>query len=169
METLFNVSPDMLMIGMLVLVVLLMTTIVLLIVQLSNTSRMKHRLKRFMTGRSGQNLEEAVVRAIEDISLLKEATEKNRKELKDQRRRLQGTYQKLGLVKYDAFQQMGGQLSFCLVLLDENNCGYIMNSVHSTEGCYSYAKEVRNGKCKMDLSKEESEAMAMAMNSNKQQ
>ena len=155
------------MLGMLVLAVLLITTIVLLIVQLSNTYRMKHRLKRFMTSRSGQNLEEAVVRAIEDIALLQEATEKNRKELKEQRRRLQSTYQKLGLVKYDAFQQMGGQLSFCLVMLDENNCGYIINSVHSTEGCYSYAKEVWNGKCKLDLSKEESEAMAMAMNSNK--
>ena len=72
-------------------------------------------------------------------------------------------YQKRGLIKYDAFQQMGGQLSFSLALLDENNTGFIINSVHSTEGCYSYTKEIRNGTSAIDLSAEEAEALAMAM------
>ena len=69
----------------------------------------------------------------------------------------------MGLIKYDAFQQMGGQLSFSLALLDENNTGFIINSVHSTEGCYSYTKEIRNGTSAIDLSAEEAEALAMAM------
>ena len=58
---------------------------------------------------------------------------------------------------------MGGQLSFSLALLDENNTGFIINSVHSTEGCYSYTKEIRNGTSAIDLSAEEAEALAMAM------
>lgn len=53
------------------------------------------------------------------------------------------SFQKFGIVKYDAFQQMGGQLSFSLVLLNENDNGFIINSVHSTEGCYSYSKEIK--------------------------
>ena len=44
---------------------------------------------------------------------------------------MESAYQKMGLVKYDAFNQMGGQLSFSLALLDENNNGFIINSVHS--------------------------------------
>ena len=54
-------------------------------------------------------------------------------------------YDTVGIIKYDAFQQMGGKLSFSLALLDENNNGFIINSVHSTEGCYSYTKEIKNG------------------------
>lgn len=69
----------------------------------------------------------------------------------------------MGIVKYDAFSQMGGQLSFCIALLDENDNGFIINSVHSTEGCYTYTKEIKNGECKITLGTEEAEAMAIAM------
>lgn len=68
----------------------------------------------------------------------------------------------MGLVRYDAFNQMGGQLSYSLALLDENNNGFIINSVHSTEGCYSYSKEIRNGDNSISLSQEEAEALAIA-------
>ena len=76
---------------------------------------------------------------------------------------MESAYQKMGLVKYDAFSQMGGQLSFSLALLDENNNGFIINSVHSSEGCYSYTKEIKLGQCAIDLGAEEAEALAMAM------
>lgn len=58
---------------------------------------------------------------------------------------------------------MGGKLSFCLALLDENNNGFILNSVHSTEGCYSYTKEIKNGNCNISLGEEEKKALDMAM------
>ena len=72
---------------------------------------------------------------------------------------------KKNIVKYDAFNQMGGQLSFSLALLDENNNGFILNSVHSAEGCYSYTKEIIGGKCAIDLGEEEKQALALAMKS----
>jgi len=58
---------------------------------------------------------------------------------------------------------MGGKLSFCLALLDENNNGFILNSVHSTEGCYSYTKSIEKGECKISLGEEELKALNMAM------
>jgi hypothetical protein len=67
------------------------------------------------------------------------------------------------LVKYDAFNQMGGQLSFSLALLDENNNGFILNSVHSAEGCYSYTKEIVNGESSISLGEEEKQALNNAM------
>ena len=76
---------------------------------------------------------------------------------------MEKTFQKVGIIKYDAFNQMGGKLSFCLALLDENNNGFILNSVHSTEGCYSYTKQIVEGKSKIDLGKEEEEALKMAI------
>ncbi|MDE5679264.1 MAG: DUF4446 family protein, partial [Lachnospiraceae bacterium] len=76
---------------------------------------------------------------------------------------MESAFQKVGIVKYDAFHQMGGQLSFSLALLDENNNGFVLNSVHSTEGCYTYTKEIKNGECTISLGDEEKKALSMAM------
>ena len=97
--------------------------------------------------------------------------ENNKKDIRNLYKRLESTYQKMGLVRYDAFSQMGGQLSFCLALLDENDNGFILNSVHSTEGCYSYTKEIKGGEYNnpnVTLSEEEMEALGIAKNNVRQ-
>ena len=76
-------------------------------------------------------------------------------------------FQKVGLVKYDAFNEMGGKLSFSLALLNETEDGFVMNAVHSREGCYTYVKEIIAGNSIIVLSPEETEALNMAKNSNK--
>ena len=63
------------------------------------------------------------------------------------------------MVKYDAFQEMGGKLSFSLCLLNEKDDGFIINAMHSREGCYTYIKEIIAGKCVIILSEEEKEAL----------
>ena len=57
----------------------------------------------------------------------------------------QAGYQKTGIVKYNAFKGMGGNLSFVIAMLDDNNTGFVLNSVHSREGCYLYLKDVVEG------------------------
>ena len=130
-----------LLIGMAVAVLLLLIFLILLIVQIRKTSKLKKRLDKF----------------------LKANTEKNKKDIRTLYKNMESAYQKMGLVKYDAFNQMGGQLSFSLALLDENNNGFIINSVHSSEGCYSYTKEIKLGQCAIDLGSEEAEALSIAM------
>lgn len=77
--------------------------------------------------------------------------------------RLVSSYQKIGLVKYDAFKEIGGKLSFVLVLLTEEDNGFIINSMHSSrEGCFTYAKEVVNGEAFVILSEEEQQALEEA-------
>jgi len=58
---------------------------------------------------------------------------------------------------------MGGKLSFSLVMLDNRNNGYIINSMHSREGCYTYIKEIINGKSYIDLGDEERKALDQAL------
>ena len=108
-------------------------------------------------------MEQDIVSLYEDNKFLKAAAEKNKKDIRVLYKKAEISYQKMGLVKYDAFHQMGGQLSFCLAMLNEKNDGFIINSVHSTEGCYSYTKEIRGGQSSLDLGKEEAEALAIAM------
>jgi len=147
----------------LVLLFLCIVLLILLIVQIVKTSKLKKRLDRFVLGKDGKSLEQDIISLYEDNKFLKNTTEKNKSDIKTLFKNMESAYQKMGLVKYDAFNQMGGQLSFCLALLDENNNGFIINSVHSTEGCYSYTKEIKRGESSIDLGKEELEALSMAM------
>lgn len=157
------IDPGYLLIAVAVLAVLMIVVIILLSVQINKSGKLKKRLDLFLIGSDGMSLEQDIVELCEDNKFLKNSTEKNRKDIRNLYKRMETAFQKMGLVKYDAFNQMGGQLSFCLALLDENNNGFILNSVHSTEGCYSYTKEIKNGTCAISLGTEEAEALDMAM------
>lgn len=152
-------------IGIILLVMLLIIIIllVLLIVNICSISKMKKQYKKFMTGKTAKSLEEEIVGLFEDNKFMKASITKNKKNIDQLYRRMEPTFQKIGLVKYDAFNQMGGQLSFCLTLLDENNNGFLINSVHNAEGCYLYSKEIVRGESEITLSEEEKKALDQAI------
>ena len=70
----------------------------------------------------------------------------------------------MSIVKYDAFKEMGGKLSFSMAMLDDKNSGYILTSVHTREGCYTYIKEIIKGESFVVLSEEERRALEEAKN-----
>ena len=143
--------------------ILLIAIIVLLIVQIVKYSKLKKKYEKFMKGKDAKSLEQDIIALFEDNKFIKNENEKNRKDIREIMRRMEYCYQKIGLVKYDAFQQMGGKLSFCLCLLDNKNNGFLLNSVHSSDGCYSYTKEIKKGESELSLGEEEKEALDMAM------
>jgi len=148
---------------LLALVILTIVLILLNIVSLVKISNLKKRLRKFMKGKDARSLEKEIIALHEDNKFLKNSTDTNKKDIRDLNKRFAKAFQKIGIVKYDAYQQMGGLLSFSLALLDEDNNGLILNSVHSTEGCYTYTKEVVYGECKLELSNEEKVALDQAM------
>lgn len=156
-----------LVIGLGVLLVIALILLIVLIVQAKKINKLQRRLDKFTTGKDGKSLEEDISALFEDNHFLKNQVDSNRKDIRTLFKKMESAYQKMGLVKYDAFQQMGGQLSFCLALLDENDNGFVMNSVHSTEGCYCYTKEIKNGESALALGKEEEEALEIALGKNK--
>ena len=124
------------------LMVFLLIILILMIVQMVKLSKMTKKYEKFMLGKNAKNLE---------------------KDIRSLYRNFEKAFQKIGVVKYDAFSQMGGQLSFSLALLDENDNGFILNSVHSTEGCYTYTKEIKHGECSIELGDEEKKALNIAI------
>lgn len=155
-----NMDLTYLFIGAFAAILLLLIAVIVLSV---NLGRLSKKYKKFMGGKNAKSLEKDIMGLYEDNKLIKASMEKNRKDIENLYRKLAGSFQKMGLVKYDAFNQMGGQLSFSLALLDENDNGFIINSVHSAEGCYSYTKEIKNGLCDISLGDEEKKALDMAM------
>ena len=142
---------------------LLLFLIILIIVQMVKLHKLTKKYKKFMTGNSAKNLEADIIGLYEDNKFMKALSDKNKKDIEILYNKLESAFQKIGIVKYDAFSQMGGQMSFCLALLDEKNNGFLINTVHSTDGCYSYTKEIRKGKCRISLGEEEIKALENAM------
>lgn len=149
--------------GMIFLLILVIVLLVLVVKQRHEVKMLQFRMKRLMNGKDAESLEDEIAYLVKDHKSLKQVVDLSKKDIEVLFHQMRSAYQKCGLVKYDAFQQMGGQLSFCLVLLDQDNNGVILNSVHSTEGSYCYSKEIKNGVGDVNLGKEEKEALAMAM------
>lgn len=143
--------------------VLILILFIIAIIQTVKLSKITKKYKKFMLGKNAKSLEKDIEGIYEDNKFIKASTEKNRKDIQSLYRKFESAFQKVGIVKYDAYNQMGGQLSFSLALLDENDNGFVLNSVHSTEGCYSYTKEIKNGLCEISLGDEEKKALDIAM------
>ena len=137
--------------------------LIIVIVLLVNLSRLSKKYKKFMGGKNAKSLEKDIMGLYEDNKLIKVSMDKNRKDIENLYRKFEGAFQKIGIVKYDAYNQIGGQLSFSLALLDENDNGFVLNSVHSADGCYSYTKEIKAGLCDISLGDEEKKALDIAM------
>ena len=153
-------DPMILIIGFSVLSLTLLVAFIVCIVKMNKLYR---RYDLFMRGKDAETLEDTL---IEILNQLKEMNAKDRA-TKDMTRvlskQVKDSYQKIGFVKYNAFKGMGGNLSFVLAMLDDNNSGFILDAVHSREGCYMYLKEVEEGATETVLGSEEQEALEQAL------
>ncbi|MDD7641278.1 MAG: DUF4446 family protein [bacterium] len=155
-------NMEFVLIGVAVLVLILLVLLILTIVNLSQIKKLKKKYTKFMSGSNAQSLEETITEHLNEIDGLISSNARNEKNIDQLKNQIRFAFQKVGLVKYDAFQEMGGKLSFSLCLLNEKEDGFIINAMHSREGCYTYIKEIIAGNCVIILSEEEKEALEMA-------
>ena len=133
----FSIEASYIVIG---LTTILLTAVILLIVFVVKTSKLKKKYESFMIGSDGKSIENIIKENIKDV---KES--------------------KVGMIKYDAFHEMGGKLSFALCMLDKMDNGFLVNVMHSNDGCFAYIKEIVNGKSFIELGKEEQQALKEAL------
>ncbi len=136
---------------------------ILVICQMNQNKKLRRKYERFLQGKNAKSLEEQIMELCETHDHLKKNSDIHTKQIKDLYKKHKTTFQKSAIVKYDAFKEMGGKLSFCLVMLDENDDGFVLNSVHSSDGCYSYTKRITNGESDVPLGEEERHALLTAM------
>lgn len=126
-------------------------------------NRLRGTYQTFMRGKDGRSLEESMREKFQEADMLVKVAKQNRADIREMGRRLDRNFQKVGIVKYDAFNEMGGKLSFAVAMLDGKNNGWILNAMHSREGCYTYVKEIINAESFVELSEEEAEALDKAI------
>ncbi len=81
---------------------------------------------------------------------------------------LQGAVQQVGLVRFDAFEDMGGRLSFSAAFLDARGDGLVVTSIHGRQDTRSYAKRVEGGTSIHNLTDEEEQAIREALGASRQ-
>lgn len=116
------------------LLILFVMIIVLFVLNINVTikyNRLKNSYATFMKGKDGKTLEESMKEKFAEVDSILKVTKQNRMDIREIMKKLDKNFQKVGIVKYDAFNEMGGKLSFALAMLDSKNNGWIINAMHS--------------------------------------
>ena len=159
-ENLLGIDSDFIIIGMLAVLIIFL---ILIIVIMTRLGRLKNKYEQFMRGKDGKSLEENLIFRLDQIDELIEANAANERNIDAIFRKMKFNFQKYSLVKYDAFNEMGGKLSFALCMLDKLNNGYLVNVMHSNNGCFAYVKEIVDGQSYIELGEEEQKALDEAV------
>jgi hypothetical protein len=113
-------------------------------------------------GVEGRNLEEVLDTHLEHVEIVgrelrRVATRTDALEAASAR-----AFQRVGLVRYNPFEETGGNQSFALALLDANGNGWVLSSLHARSGTRVYAKAIKGGRSDGALSDEEAAAIRQA-------
>lgn len=126
-------------------------------------SKLKDRYDKLTKGMDGVNIEEILVRNGYEIDKLQEDIGRINKELNNLETKLTFAIQKIGFIRYNAFGDMGSELSFSIVFLDNFLNGFVLTSIYGRDQSISYAKPIKGGKSAYPLSAEEIQAIDRAI------
>lgn len=127
-----------------------------------NLRKFRAKYNKLMVGAGDVSVEQLLEKCIDQVS---EVTIKNKEienEINKIERNLLQCYQKIGVIRYNAFENVGSDLSFSIALLDNNDSGFILSGIYSRDSSSTYAKPILGGKSKYSLSAEEIQALEVA-------
>ena len=141
-----------------------MVLLLLAVVVLARRTRwIDARLRGLTRGGDGQSLEAVLDAHLDRV----DAVARQLDALTARATVLEGTqrkaFQRVGLVRYNPFEETGGNQSFALALLDAAGDGWVLSSLHARSGTRVYAKGITAGRADAGLSEEETAAIAQAM------
>jgi len=122
----------------------------------------------FMQGRNGANMEETLQSISENVRSFASRLDRDRARLEDLASVLDTTIRGVGIVRFNAFQNTGGDLSFSVACLDARQNGLVFSNIYGREESRTYAKPVREGRSPYQLSGEEQEAIRRAVAATQQ-
>ncbi len=150
--------------NLIIFLILLNIILIFLLIHVNmECNRLKRRFSVFFKGKDGKNLEGLLEEKFSELDCIAELAKKNEEKIQDIYKKQKNNYQKKAIVKYDAFNEMQGNISYVLTMLDENNNGWIFDVMHSQEKCYTYLKEVVKGESYVELTTEEEECLERAI------
>jgi uncharacterized protein YoxC len=111
---------------------------------------------------NGNNLDEMLKEYLADVKQVKQDNSEIRAYYTKLDNDISSSIQKIGLVRYNAFKDVGSDLSFAIALLDRENNGVVFNGIYGSESSNIYAKPIKKGESSYQLSDEEKYAIEIA-------
>jgi Na+-transporting methylmalonyl-CoA/oxaloacetate decarboxylase gamma subunit len=167
LDTLINTINELipyLIVGMIIIIILLF---IMVIVLFKAVGRVENRYKKLMRGTSNNNLEEMLLERLNSIEDAKESSEKALKECERLEIKIKDCIQKVAIMRYKAFENVGSDLSFSIAMLDDKDDGVILTGIYGRQESTTYAKPIDKGISRYDLSEEELYVLNEASNKEK--
>ncbi|MBE7043450.1 MAG: DUF4446 family protein [Ruminococcaceae bacterium] len=146
--------------GMILLAFVLLILVIILLIKQKKLAR---KYDTFMRGSDAESLEESFFEAYETINSLQAEIKADKEAISEIKKVMGKTFQRMAVVRYNAFPGMGGNSSSAVALLTQNLDGMVLNIVHGRDGSYFYVKTVHNAEPDVLLGKEEKEALDEAL------
>lgn len=158
-EILLNEYMMYILLGLFVLVVILL---IISCVNMARLRKLKNRYEIFMS-KEDVNLEELLIQYTKKLNALLQNEKEMQTSIEHMEKVVKDCVQKVGIVRYQAIPNMGADLSYTVAFLNENNDGVVFNGIYGRDGCYTYAKPIKEGKSTYNLSEEEMQAINQAI------
>ena len=153
-----------------VLLAMTITILLALIIFISiniKLGKMNKRYAKMMKGMEGTNIEQLLLAHIEEVKQTVRKVDSLSNDCQRLEKISKECIQKVGIIRFNAFEDMGSDLSFAIALLNNQNNGVIVSSIYSRSESHTYAKPIVSGTSSYFLSEEEKEALAQAIKINK--
>lgn len=138
---------------------------IITIVLLSSVNKLEKKYRKMMRGANNKNLEQALNDNLDNIEKALKQSEMAINECKNLSEELKGCVNKIAIMRYKAFEDVGSDLSFSIAILDSYNDGVIITGIYSRHDSTTYAKPIDKGISRYDLSEEELHVLNEAINS----
>ena len=152
MESLLDLYGELIPFVLLGIIAVLFIWCIILSVQVTKLNR---KYKKFMRSATGKSFETVVLEQMDRVESSMERVNLLNQEFNLLRENMDKCIQKHSVIRYNAFSDSGGDQSFSIAMLDNNNNGVIVTGLVGRSECYTYAKPVENGSSKYPLSTEE--------------
>ena len=133
------------------------------IVSLIKTRKLREKYIALVRGIEGINIEDLLIKSDRDIRDIQRDLELFQQNLNTMETKLTFAIQKIGFIRYNAYYNMGSELSFSIALLDNFQNGFVFTSIYGREQSVCYAKPVKDGESNIPLSAEEIIAIERAL------
>ncbi|SHI14927.1 DUF4446 family protein [Sporanaerobacter acetigenes] len=137
--------------------------LILYIVEQFRMNRITEKYNALVKDVDGVNLEQLILETLKEVDEIKLDCDKLEKQYLELDSRLRFSIQRVGVVRYNAFADLGSELSYSIALLDDELNGLILTSIYGRENSTSYTKPIVKGKSKYALSVEEMQAIDRAI------
>lgn len=156
-----NQYSSFIIIGLLGIIILLFIIVILLY---SSINKLEKKYRRFMRGSNNKNLEELITSKLEEIDKSMKVSEEALNKYEELKEEMKSCVNKIAIMRYKAFEDVGSDLSFSIAILDSYNDGIILTGIYSREDSRTYAKPVDKGISRYELSEEETYVLNEAIN-----